>query len=147
MSKSVLELSCRNVIEENFKAGSALKFSSRWDVVECCCCEDVDRDGENEIIIGTYGCALLVYKYMDEILPEWVIVAKKKFSKPVLAVEFVNPNLHVVTGMGLHIINYDTCAYFSNKPGPLSLSVPYDQRRDELEEMKKPEIEDKEVVQ
>jgi len=33
-----------------------------------------------------------------------------------MAVEFVNPFLHVVTGLGLHIVEYNTSAYFSNKP-------------------------------
>jgi hypothetical protein len=128
----------RNVIEDHFSQGSPLKFSSRWDAVECCCVEDIDKDGEQEIIIGTFGCVrfyefesyasinclycllqnLLVYKYFDEILPEWVVVCKMKFPRPVLAIEFAEPNrLHVVSTAGLHIVNYDTCAYFTNKPG------------------------------
>lgn len=53
---------------------------------------------------------------MGEILPEWVIVSKKTFPRPVLAIEFVNPNLQLVTALGLHIVSYDTSAYFSNKP-------------------------------
>jgi len=105
-----------NVIENNFDSGISLKFSQRWDVVECCCVEDIDRDGEKEIIIGTFGCALLVYKYMD-IYDTWVIVCNKKFPRQILAIEFVKPDLHVVTGLGLHVLSYDTCAYFTNKPG------------------------------
>jgi hypothetical protein len=56
---STIILNFRNVIEERFMEGTPLKFSSRWDCVECCCVEDVDRDGENEIIIGTFGCVSL----------------------------------------------------------------------------------------
>ncbi|XP_035705481.1 KICSTOR complex protein kaptin isoform X2 [Folsomia candida] len=116
-----------NVIEEHFRAGSPLKFSSRWDAVECCCVEDVDRDGENEIIIGTFGCALLVYKYMDEILPEWVIVCKRILPRNILAIEFVSPDLLVVTGLGLHVINYDTSAYFTNRPGTTTTTANHPQ--------------------
>ena len=45
--------------------------------------------------------ALMVYKYMDEILPQWVIVSKKQFSRGILGIEFINQYLHVVTALGI----------------------------------------------
>jgi hypothetical protein len=56
---------------------------------------------------------------MDEILPEWVIVSKKKFPSTILSIEFVHPYLHVVSGLGLHIVEYNTAAYFTKKSGEL----------------------------
>lgn len=50
-----------NVIEENFLMGNSLKFSSMWDIVMSTLVEDIDRDGENEIIVGTFGCVSIHY--------------------------------------------------------------------------------------
>lgn len=58
----------------------------------------------------------MVYKYMDEILPQWVIVSKKQFSRGILGIEFINHHLHVVTALGIHVLVYNTSAYFTNKP-------------------------------
>ncbi|ODM90367.1 Kaptin, partial [Orchesella cincta] len=109
-----------NSYEDSFKSGTPLKFSSRWDTVQACCVADIDMDGRAEIILGTFGQALLVYKYMDEILPQWVIVSKKQFSRGILGIEFINNYLHVVTALGIHILEYNTAAYFTNKPSVTS---------------------------
>ena len=45
-----------------FTIGSALTDSSKYDSVLSTCVTDLDGDGRNEIIIGTYGHMLLVYK-------------------------------------------------------------------------------------
>jgi len=74
---------------------------------------------------------VLVYKYMDEILPAWVIVSKKKFPSTILSIEFVKPYLHVVSGLGLHIVEYNTAAYFSKKLGETRSHTPTDSFVDE----------------
>ena len=48
---------------------------------------------------------------MDDI-QKWVIVANRKLPSAVFFIEFTHYHLHVVTGIGLHIIEYSTGAYF-----------------------------------
>jgi len=123
-----------NVIEENFATGTPLKFSNRWDSVLACCVADVDMDGRAEIILGTFGCTLLVYKFMDDLLPQWVIVAHKKFPSGILGIEWVNCYLHVITTGGIHVIEYSTTAYF-HKHGlhlsPGTIVIPEEIKKDE----------------
>jgi len=33
----------------------SLPYSSSWDIPLCACIVDIDFDGKNEILIGTYG--------------------------------------------------------------------------------------------
>jgi len=112
-----------NSYEDRFENGTSLKFSAQWDCVQACCVADIDMDGRAEIIIGTFGQALLVYKYMDEILPEWVIVSKKQVARGILGIEFINNFLHVVTSNGIHVLEYNTSAYFTNKPASESFEL------------------------
>lgn len=51
-----MNCSFRNILGEKFKSGCCLKFSTKWDSVQSVCIADVDFDGENEIVIGTFGC-------------------------------------------------------------------------------------------
>jgi KICSTOR complex protein kaptin len=52
--------------------GTGLDFSRTlyrsddFDVATCATIADVDFDGEKEIVIGTYGQELLVYKLMEK---------------------------------------------------------------------------------
>jgi len=39
-------------------------------------------------------------------------VSNRKFPSAIFHIEFANYQLHVVTGIGLHIIEYSTDAYF-----------------------------------
>ncbi|KAH9512279.1 hypothetical protein Btru_041373 [Bulinus truncatus] len=43
-----------------------LPLSNTQDVILCSCVADIDFDGENEILIGTYGQVVLAYKFMHE---------------------------------------------------------------------------------
>uniref|UniRef100_A0A2C9KLB6 Kaptin n=1 Tax=Biomphalaria glabrata TaxID=6526 RepID=A0A2C9KLB6_BIOGL len=43
-----------------------LPLSNTQDAVLCSCVADIDFDGENEILIGTYGQVVLAYKFMQE---------------------------------------------------------------------------------
>lgn len=47
-----------------------------------------------------------------EDLKSWVIVANRKFPSVIFSIEFANYHLNVVTGVGLHVIEYSTSAYF-----------------------------------
>jgi len=49
---------------------------------------------------------------MDDLLPQWVIVAHKKLPSGILGIEWINFHIHVVTTRGIHVIEYSTTAYF-----------------------------------
>lgn len=54
----------RNVLKEGFKNQTVLPQSDLFDCALCTCVADLDWDGQNELLIGTYGQALLAYKYI-----------------------------------------------------------------------------------
>ena len=45
----------RNIINEGFTNMVTLPDSDDFDCVTCTCIADVDWDGRNEVILGTYG--------------------------------------------------------------------------------------------
>ncbi|KAL8585123.1 hypothetical protein ACOMHN_013139 [Nucella lapillus] len=52
-----------NVLNSGVSEMLTLPDSDKFDVVNCGLALDVDFDGENEVIVGTYGQELLVYKF------------------------------------------------------------------------------------
>jgi len=55
-----------DVVESGMSKTHPLPYSNSQDVVLCSCVTDIDFDGENEILIGTYGQVLLAYKFIQE---------------------------------------------------------------------------------
>ncbi|KAF0290993.1 KICSTOR complex protein kaptin [Amphibalanus amphitrite] len=81
------------------------------DVVTCSCVCDINMDGRNEIVLGTYGQELLVYSTQGD---EWMQIWRFSFSQPLLAVTYVDligdgiNELVVLTNHGLHVLQHDT---------------------------------------
>eukprot|EP01104_Vermistella_antarctica_P016501 TRINITY_DN561_c0_g1_i1.p1 TRINITY_DN561_c0_g1~~TRINITY_DN561_c0_g1_i1.p1 ORF type:complete len:647 (-),score=103.98 TRINITY_DN561_c0_g1_i1:10-1950(-) len=93
--------------------------SNEFDSVTCCKVADVDWDGEDEIVLGTYGTSLLVYKYS---VPEstgsgvtpgpirFEHVLERQFRNPLHCLDFLDVNrcgvedIIVVTQYGLHAL-------------------------------------------
>ena len=79
---------------------------------------DVDFDKKNEIVIGTYGQQVLIYKEFEHeqneggvVNPsEWKLCHKESFEKPIMSLHWADvtqdgfDNLIVVTAMGVHIL-------------------------------------------
>ena len=75
-----------NVFQDGLTNFSVLPSSADYDVPTCCTITDLDFDGKNEIIIGTYGEMFLVYKAQkDEELNKecWNLVWEKSFNCPI----------------------------------------------------------------
>ncbi|XP_064621395.1 KICSTOR complex protein kaptin-like [Lineus longissimus] len=53
----------RDVLKSGLSDQMVLGESADYDSVLCSCITDIDFDGENEILLGTYGQELLVYKH------------------------------------------------------------------------------------
>ncbi|CAG2255474.1 KPTN [Mytilus edulis] len=56
----------RNVLSNGLKEPLVLPQSNKFDVPLCVCIVDIDFDGCNEIMIGTYGQELLAYKFISQ---------------------------------------------------------------------------------
>ena len=75
-----------NVLEQGLDDFAILPGSHEHDVQTCACITDLDFDGKDEIVIGTYGEVMLVYKsVIDEELgvEDWEQVWKKDFTSPI----------------------------------------------------------------
>ena len=75
-----------NVLEEGLDDVAILPGSDLYDVQTCACISDLDFDGKDEIIIGTYGEVMLVYKSVinEELgVEDWEQVWKKDFTSPI----------------------------------------------------------------
>ncbi|CAC5424066.1 KPTN [Mytilus coruscus] len=55
-----------NVLSNGLKAPLVLPQSNKFDVPLCVCIVDIDFDGCNEIMVGTYGQELLAYKFVSQ---------------------------------------------------------------------------------
>ncbi|XP_054280587.1 KICSTOR complex protein kaptin-like [Macrosteles quadrilineatus] len=86
-----------------------LDGSDSHDACVCSCVCDLDMDGENEILIGTFGSALLVYKWIGK---EWVERGVRNTAAPVHGLQFLDlvgdgsSQLIVQTSAGVHIMQH-----------------------------------------
>lgn len=108
--------------EQGFQFPVLLEQSSNFDCVTCCDIADVNRDGKNNIIIGTYGHTILVYPFdipgppsanelpSSSIHPMW----SKRMCCPVVSIKFLDINsdglkeMVIVSAKGVHILHCDT---------------------------------------
>lgn len=95
-----------------------LPESGAQDAVLCCTVCDIDHDGQNEVLIGTYGQVVLVYKWSEEGAAEeasaaWKLHHTLKLPCPVLAMVYADVigdgcfELVVMTTAGIHIFQHD----------------------------------------
>jgi len=108
-----------NVCSCGFQDMVVLPKSDHFDSVTCSAIADLDLDGDNEIILGTYGQELLVYKSYrssmenDHVFSHFDLRWTKSFAKPLLAIQTVDLNrnglqeLTVVCLNGVHVLQYD----------------------------------------
>ncbi|XP_054708037.1 KICSTOR complex protein kaptin-like [Uloborus diversus] len=104
----------RNVAEEGLSLSSqrVLPKSGRYDSATCGLVADIDMDGENEILVGTYGQELLTYKWAEQ-SQEYLPIGRRSFPAPLLAAAHVDVTgdglreLLVLTSGGLHILQHD----------------------------------------
>jgi hypothetical protein len=120
---------CSSVPQTGLQNAVVLPESSHYDSVLCSHVMDVDWDGQNEIIIGTYGKQILIYKkgmssIMMEVLTHrlmrdpcfaappnsYFIMWQRQFSYPIYRMVHLDINndglneLIVTTMYGVHIL-------------------------------------------
>ena len=117
---SALEVSAVyiNVAKKGLSDMILLEQSDQFDCVTCSRVKDIDCDGKTEIILGTYGQEMLVYKWQTlEDDPDHSITFqlfwRKEFSKPLLSIDCLDlmgdgmQELVVVSLTGVHILQHD----------------------------------------
>jgi hypothetical protein len=84
-----------------------LSGSESSDCVLCCCIADINMDGQNEILLGTYGQEVLIFALINDI---WELVTRKLFDAPVHFISYIDitndgiKELIVLTQRGVHIL-------------------------------------------
>ncbi|CAN7999912.1 unnamed protein product, partial [Ixodes hexagonus] len=105
----------RDILSRGFNAYAMLPCSEQFDSVTCGCIADIDMDGENEVILGTYGQEVLIYKL--EHLPSgqeaYALSWQQTVSHPILSLRYLDLmgdgacELLVLSTKGLHILQHD----------------------------------------
>lgn len=106
----------RDVINWGIDKHAMLPSSDDFDSVVCGCIADIDMDGENEVILGTYGQEVLVYKLQRSLSGEtdyYTLLWHQTVSHPILALKYMDLTgdgvceLLVLSTRGLHILQHD----------------------------------------
>ncbi|XP_066995256.1 KICSTOR complex protein kaptin isoform X2 [Anabrus simplex] len=104
-----------NVIQQGLKKAFTLVDSDQYDAVLCSYIADIDMDGTNEILLGTYG-QMLVYKHHEgtnENAERWVLTSQRSFANPIHAMLYLDitgdgvREFVVLTLRGVHIMQHD----------------------------------------
>jgi len=109
-----------DIINQGFTNMVTLPDSDDFDCVTCTCIADVDWDGSNEIILGTYGQELLVYKCisLDSTVEsacsvDFQLIWRRSFANPLFAIEYLDltndglKELTVASLSGLHVLQHN----------------------------------------
>ncbi|KAK3698434.1 hypothetical protein QZH41_010009 [Actinostola sp. cb2023] len=81
-----------DVMSHGFERPLILPDSDNFDCVLCTCIADVDCDGNNELLLGTYGQELLVYKMTSrqEGSIDVGITWQRRFNSPLFAIDYLD---------------------------------------------------------
>ncbi|KAK7072616.1 hypothetical protein SK128_002576 [Halocaridina rubra] len=99
----------KNVFDEC--TGCLLDDTDANDVVTCCIVCDIDHDGQNEVLIGTYGQVILIFKQAES--GQWDSHHTVTVPDPVLSMIHCDVmgdgtlQLIVMTISGIHIFQHD----------------------------------------
>ncbi|XP_073716628.1 KICSTOR complex protein kaptin isoform X1 [Misgurnus anguillicaudatus] len=105
----------RDVEQYGLSKQRCLAESDQCDAVVCALVVDLDFDGENELLLGTYGQELLCYKFYPSMgAPEdkLQLLWRRSFKSPLLSLIYLDltgdglKELAVLTLKGLHILQH-----------------------------------------
>ncbi|KAK8763553.1 hypothetical protein V5799_033842 [Amblyomma americanum] len=105
----------RDVLDRGLDQHAMLPRSDDFDSVVCGCVADIDMDGVNEVILGTYGQEVLVYKLERRSAgrESYELLWHQMVSHPILSIEYMDLTgdgvceLLVLSTKGLHILQHD----------------------------------------
>ncbi|XP_014614178.1 PREDICTED: kaptin-like isoform X1 [Polistes canadensis] len=88
-----------------------LNSSDLSDCILCTCVADINMDGQNEILLGTYGQEVLIFALSGD---TWELSVRKLFDAPVHSITYMDitndgmKELIVLTQRGVHILQHNT---------------------------------------
>ncbi|KAH7972069.1 hypothetical protein HPB52_006163 [Rhipicephalus sanguineus] len=102
----------RDVLDRGLEMHAMLPCSDDFDSVVCGCVADIDMDGVNEVILGTYGQEVLVYKLTCQRSGKeaYGLLWHQTVSHPILSIKYMDLTgdgiceLLVLSTKGLHIL-------------------------------------------
>ncbi|XP_069681565.1 KICSTOR complex protein kaptin-like isoform X2 [Periplaneta americana] len=105
-----------NVMEQGLRNCFPLPDSEHYDAALCSTIADVDMDGRNEIVLGTYGQEVLVYKYQQnesDKAGSWFLRSQRSFANPIHSILYLDvtgdgvKEFVILTLRGVHIMQHD----------------------------------------
>ncbi|XP_077267949.1 KICSTOR complex protein kaptin isoform X2 [Temnothorax americanus] len=100
----------KDILEHGMKRDVTLSGSESSDCILCCCIADINMDGRNEILLGTYGQEVLIFALTGD---AWELTARKLFDAPVHSISYMDitndgtKELIVLTQRGVHILQHN----------------------------------------
>ncbi|XP_076655108.1 KICSTOR complex protein kaptin isoform X2 [Halictus rubicundus] len=87
-----------------------LNGSETSDCILCSCIADINMDGQNEILLGTYGQEILIFCFIND---NWELIVRKLFDAPVHSICYMDitndgmKEIIVLTQRGVHILQHN----------------------------------------
>lgn len=97
----------RDILNNGMEDDIRLNGSETSDCILCSCIADINMDGQNEILLGTYGQEVLIFSFINS---TWELVIRKLFDAPVHSICYMDitndgiKELIVLTQRGVHIL-------------------------------------------
>ncbi|XP_032680752.1 KICSTOR complex protein kaptin-like isoform X2 [Odontomachus brunneus] len=99
-----------DILKHGMKQDVILSGTELSDCILCCCIADINMDGENEILLGTYNQEVLIYALVND---TWELTVRKLFDAPVHSISYMDitndglKELIVLTQRGVHILQHN----------------------------------------
>ncbi|XP_043508946.1 KICSTOR complex protein kaptin-like [Frieseomelitta varia] len=99
-----------DVLNNGMNEDITLNGSETSDCILCSCIADINMDGQNEILLGTYGQEVLIFCFVND---TWELIIRKLFDAPVHSICYMDithdgmKELIVLTQRGVHILQHN----------------------------------------
>ncbi|XP_068979891.1 KICSTOR complex protein kaptin-like isoform X2 [Bombus flavifrons] len=99
-----------DVLNNGMDEDITLNGSETSDCILCSCIADINMDGQNEILLGTYGQEVLIFCFINN---SWELIIRKLFDAPVHSICYMDitndgmKELIVLTQRGVHILQHN----------------------------------------
>ncbi|XP_031773398.1 KICSTOR complex protein kaptin [Apis florea] len=96
-----------DILSNGMNEDIILNGSETTDCILCSCVADINMDGQNEILLGTYGQEVLIFYFINN---TWELIIRKLFDAPVHSICYMDitndgmKELIVLTQRGVHIL-------------------------------------------
>ncbi|KZC10390.1 Kaptin, partial [Dufourea novaeangliae] len=99
-----------DILNKGMDEDIRLNGSETSDCILCSCIADINMDGQNEILLGTYGQEILIFSFIND---TWELIVRKLFNAPVHSICYMDitndglKELIVLTQRGVHILQHN----------------------------------------